>query len=80
MDRDDVKVPLEDFVTAIADRAARIVIKEHLELCEARKAMGEHEKRLALIEKKFIALIAFMVGAGGLGGLIGAYAGKVLGF
>jgi hypothetical protein len=77
-----INVPLPQFVEQIADRsadrAARAVIKEHLELCETRKELPRVSGRVKVVELglqrwqlRLVAILFFMLGSGTLGGLLG---------
>jgi len=68
---EEVKVPLSEFVRQIAREAAQAVIQKHIESCPGPKKAEALEKRVGVLEKRLIGLVAFMLGSGGLGGVLG---------
>jgi hypothetical protein len=77
-ERQRISVPLDEWAMNIAKEAAREVIKEHLELCEARKDLPilnkevkECKKDIQQVKLRLATLIAFMAGSGLLGGAAG---------
>jgi hypothetical protein len=73
-----VRVPLSEFVLEIAREAAREVIKEHVATCGAVVAVKDLFPRIHNLEIRLVSLIAFMAGAGLLGGGIGALVARLL--
>jgi hypothetical protein len=84
-ERQRISVPLDEWATNLAKEAAREVIKEHIELCEARKAIPELEtdvkeckKDISQVKLRFGTLVGFMAGSGLLGGAAGGVVFKAL--
>lgn len=63
-----VQVPLDQFVRAIAREAASTVIENHVKACNVDKI----EVRVDKLERRWLALGAFMIGSGLFGGVVGA--------
>jgi hypothetical protein len=86
MTEQDIKVPLEAWVKAIAEASAIAVIDKHLVTCIAAKevldqdsrlnrSMRAKEKRIGILEKKVYWLLG---GVAVVGGIFGALGGKLL--
>jgi len=79
-----VSVPLNDFVREVAREAAREVvgkvISEHKRDCSIGRVEAksvDNERLIQKIQLRFVALIAFMIGSGTLGGVVGAMIARV---
>jgi hypothetical protein len=73
-----IEVPLPEFVRAIAREAAQVVIREHVDMCSAVSDLKELFPRVRSVELKLASLVAFMAGAGLLGGGVGALVARLL--
>ncbi len=67
-DSDAVRVPLRDWMRAVATEAAAAALTEHYERCP----VADIEKRLRRVETRAATLWGFMAGSGFLGGAAGA--------
>lgn len=72
--RDQVNVPLEEWVAAVAHKAASVALEEHYQRCP----VAEIERRLRVVETRSAAIYGFMVGSGFLGGAAGALLSSIL--
>jgi len=81
-----ISVPLEKWVEEIADRSGRVAAQEviaiHKATCEAAQmvpVVKETAKRVENLRLRYVALVAFMVGSGLLGGGISFVLGRIVG-
>ncbi len=72
MAQESVEVPLPNYIKAIACEAARTVIAEHVESCDAKEDIKALNRRVVVLEKRFNILIGAVIGSGALGGSVAA--------
>jgi len=74
-ERDEIRLPLDDFVRGVAREAARTVIEDHAKAC----VVWEVQRKVDAVQLRVATLIGAIAGSGVLGGGVGALLSKLIG-
>lgn len=74
-ERNQIRLPLDDFVRGVAREAARMVIEDHSKSC----VVWEVQRKVDAVQLRLATLIGAIAGSGVFGGGVGALLSKLIG-